>query len=177
VLALASFGFAIAACATVPPAATPGRPAPTLGFALADGSQLSTETTRGDVVVLAFFTTWCPASGAMLRAIDGIRVANRSAPGLTVLAIDEGDEPAEVAALVERLGVRARVAFDRGGAIATQLGLPTMPAVIVIDREGIVRHVHGGYHGEDDAVAITSEISALLATPRPPSEPSTAPVP
>lgn len=46
-----------------------------------------------------------------------------------------------------------------------------MPAVIAIDREGIVRYVHGGSQGDDDGAAITSEVSTLLSTllstPRP----------
>jgi peroxiredoxin len=71
-----------------------------------------------------------------------------------------------VTALVQRLGIRIRVAFDRGGAIATQLGLPTMPTVIVIDREGVVRYVHGGYHGDVDAAAIATEVTTLLSAPR-----------
>ena len=137
-----------------------------MAFALSDGSELKSEATRGDVVLLAFFTKWCPASGSMLRALDGLRAANASTPGLTILAIDEGDEPAEVSALVDKLGIRIRVAFDRGGAIATELALPTMPAVIVIDREGVIRHVHGGYHGDVDAEAIALEVSTLRSAPR-----------
>jgi hypothetical protein len=135
---------ASASCATVPPVVAPGRLAPTVAFALSDGTKLESEATRGDVVVLA----------------------SSPSPGLTILAIDEGDEAADVTALVEKLGIRFRVAFDRGGAIATAIGLPTMPSVIVIDREGVVRHVHGGYHGDVDAAAIALEVSTLLSAPR-----------
>ena len=113
----------------------------------------------------------------MLRAMDGLRAAHPSASGLAILAIDEGDEPAEVAALVDKLGIGVKVAFDRGGAVASQLGLPTIPSVIVIDRAGIVRHVHGGYHGDEEAAAITNEVAALLSTPRPSGEPAIEPAP
>jgi peroxiredoxin len=164
--------LALAGCAPVPPAASPGTPAPTVAFALADGTSLASETTRGDVVVLAFFTKRCAHSGSMLRAVGAIRATDPSGAGLTVVAVDEGDEPAEVAALVDKLGLRMRIAFDHGGAIATQLGLPSMPSVIVIDRDGVVRHVHGGYHGDEEGAAIAAEVAALLAAPRPSSAPA-----
>lgn len=113
--------------------------------------------------MLAFFTTWCPSSRQALKAVEELRA--RNAPSdLEVIAVGEGESEsaAEVSAFATSLGVRARVAFDKGGAVATQLALPTVPAVVVIARDGTVRHVHAGYHGEEDRSALSREVTALL---------------
>lgn len=128
---------------------------------LSDGGELRLEETRGHVVVLAFFTTWCPSSRATLRAVEDLRTRN-AARGLEVIAVGEGASAEEVSTFATKLGVRAAVAFDKGGALATQLGLPTVPAVVVIARDGTIRHVHAGYHGEDDRTEIGREVTALL---------------
>lgn len=135
---------------------------PNLSFALADGTEMTTEKARGEVIVIAFFTLWCPASAKALQAVEEIRIRNKGAAGLTVLAVDEGDRPDEVAAFMARHGVKLGVAFDKGGAIASQMGLPTIPSVLVIDRSGLIRHVFAGYHGDDDRLAIDAEVTALL---------------
>lgn len=168
----AALAFSLAACAAVPSrGVVVGEPAPQASVSLADGNELRLEETRGHVVVLAFFTTWCPASRQTLRAVEELRA--RNAPnGLEVIAVGEGESAAEVSSFATSLGVRARIAFDKGGVTASQLGLPTVPAVLVIARDGTVRHVHAGYHGDEDRGAISREVTALLeeAMPSIPSE-------
>ena len=152
----------LSACAAVASPAV-GQNAPRASFVLADGSDFRLASARGDVVVLAFFTTYCPSSPATLRALDRLRARNADA-GLTVVAVDEGDTPTQVAALRARLGVRLPIAFDANATAAKELGLVTVPSVVVIDRDGTVRHVHAGYHGEDDRSSIEGEVAALLDT-------------
>lgn len=155
--------FVVAACATAaPPAAVVGQGAPRASFELAGGGALPLDAMRGDVVVLAFFTTYCPTSPATLRAVDDLR-ARESAHGLRVIAVNEGGTPSQVAEWTGRLGVhRLVVAFDKDGTAANGLGLLTVPSIVVIDRHGTVRHLHTGYHGDDERAAIEAEVSALL---------------
>lgn len=141
---------------------------------LPDGGELHLEQTRGHVVVLVFFTTWCPSSRPTLRALEELR-ARHAASGLEVIAVGEGETAAEVSTFAMQFGVRATVAFDKGGVLASQLGLPTVPAVIVIAPDGTIRHVHAGYHGDEDRSAIDREVTAMLeaAVPANPAEPPT----
>jgi peroxiredoxin len=159
---LAAGLFGLTACATAQPPSVVGQHAPNASFVLAAGGDLRLDGTEGDVVVLAFFTSYCPSSRATLRAVDDLRARNATG-GLKVIAVDEGDTSSEVDAMTSKVGVRLAVAFDRGGAAAKELGLVTVPSVVVIDRDGTVRHVHGGYHGDADRDAIDAEVSALLA--------------
>ena len=165
-LALACVLPVVCGCAVGTPArsgdgAVVGRVVPKATFSLADGAELPLESTRGSVVLLAFFTSYCPTSPGILRAVDGLR-SRDAARGLTVLAVNEGDDPAHVDELATRLGVRVAFAFDKAGGAAKDMGLVTVPSVVLVDRQGIVRHVHAGYHGEDDRAAIDHEVTSLL---------------
>jgi peroxiredoxin len=46
--------------------------------------------------------------------------------------------------------------------VADRYGPPKMPSSYLIDKRGIVRHVHAGYKASDKA-AFERELSALLA--------------
>lgn len=154
----------LAACATAPPrAVVVGEAAPSTTFTLPDGREARIETARGHVLMLVFFTTYCPTSPALLQAMTAIRTS-RGTSTLKVIAVHEGDDAAQVDAQFAKLGVHVRVVFDKDGSAATLMGLQTIPSVVIVDHEGIVRHVHAGYHGERDHVAIEREVSLLLAS-------------
>lgn len=162
---VASF-FSLAGCATSGPASVVGQQAPRASFTRAEGGDFRVEDHRGDVVVLAFFTSYCPTSAATLRAVDRLRARNAGA-GLAVVAVNEGDTSSQIEDMLGKLGVRLPVALDKEGSAAKELGLRAVPSIVVIDRQGTVRHVHAGYHGEVDRSAIEREVSALLGESAP----------
>jgi peroxiredoxin len=160
-----------AACQPPPRPALVGRSAPEVLLSAADSGVLQAARARGDILVLAFFTTWCPVSAGMLRTIT--ELAAQTPPlGVFALAVDEdeGSSAAEGAAFVARSGLRLAVGVDTDGAIASAMAFETLPALVIVDRQGIVRHVHTGYHGEKDRLAIGEEVAALALEP-PPSSP------
>ena len=55
----------------------------------------------------------------------------------------------------------ARVLFHEGGKAAAAFGVNTMPSSFVVDRSGIVRYVHSGYH-PDDWKQLEREVTDLL---------------
>jgi hypothetical protein len=53
-----------------------------------------------------------------------------------------------------------RVVASRAGLAARELGLVTVPTVLVIDRSGVVRYVNDGFHPGDDTV-IAQQVATL----------------
>jgi peroxiredoxin len=127
----------------------------------AEGGDLRLDQGRADVVVLAFFARWCRTSRQALLTMEALR-ASHGPERLTVVAVGEGESAAQVMEFARRHGVTVPVAFDRGAVVAGELGLPTLPAFVVLDRAGTVRHVHAGYHGEDDRAELVREVTTLL---------------
>ena len=130
-----------------------------------EGAEQTLGPTDGDVVVLVFFTTWCPASSATMAMVGDLcaRASSRGGTHLRCIAVDEGDTPGEIGRFFDASQRRMTVTRDPDATLAKQLALPTVPSVVVLDRHGVARHVQGGYHGGHEARALSSEIAALLS--------------
>lgn len=153
-------------CASPPrPAAQVERPVPRDAVVVRDGRQVSFDELKGKVVVLAFFATWCPACKQAMPAIDRF-ARSREDEDLVVIAVDEDDRAEDVARFVETTKLRMPVEMDAGSRLAKAFSIPTLPAVVVVDREGVVRTVVGGYHRDGEIAAISEQATALLDKPR-----------
>jgi peroxiredoxin len=161
------------------PQSTMPQKIPTATLTLQGGSEVHLGAGQGHVAVLTFFATWCEACRPAIAAVQ--RACSRDCPnGLLALAIEELDEEegAQGASkFVHSSGPNVALAFDPGGALATQLGIDTVPTLVVVDKTDRIRYVHVGYHGEDDDAAIVREVKELLAEPAPARGASPAPAP
>ena len=66
-----------------------------------------------------------------------------------------------VAAAAKSWGAKFPVGWDGGHVIASQWAPSSMPSLYLLDRRGIVRHIHRGWHDGEEA-DIDAEIVALL---------------
>jgi hypothetical protein len=78
-----------------------------------------------------------------------------------IVGISSDDESDGVAKFAEELGTSFGVGWDEGHVLAKRWGVNTMPTSFIIDATGTVRHVHAGFHDEDDK-KIESEVTRLL---------------
>lgn len=162
--ALAALAVLVAGGAPVQ-AAGVGVGAPAPAFTLPDwhGDPRTLAEFRGKVVVVDFWASWCTPCATALPALDAL--ARRYAPGdFVVLAvdIDTAHEQAE-RFLAERILQPALVLLrDPGGKLLARYGAEGMPALYLLDRNGVVRRVEAGYAPERIA-AVAASIDALLA--------------
>jgi len=125
-----------------------GHPAP--DFTLPDWQQrpLALATLRGTIVVVDFWASWCIPCAPMLPALDAL--ARRDPGRVRVLAIDVDQSHATGDAFLrEHVADPALTALrDPDGAVLARYGAPGMPAVYVVDRDGVIRFVDTGYSPE-----------------------------
>lgn len=142
---LAALGFVLASAAPSMPAAPSsvkvGKPAPDFTLTLVDGSRVTLDELRGNVIVLNFWATWCVPCRAELPTLDSYYGFRKNA-GLRVFAVTtEGSLPIyklkELFAAMKIPAVRS----VRGPYGAIQSAVPTN---IVIDRNGVVRYAKAG---------------------------------
>lgn len=118
--------------------------------------------TRGQVVLLSFWATWCPACRAELPTIQRLH-ARLKDRGFTVVAVsvDAGDA-AGVASFAAAQALAFPVALDPRMTVAARYGVRALPSTFLLDRQGRIRARAVGPR-EWDTPAARTVIEALLA--------------
>jgi len=137
-----------------------GAPAPTFELdTVAGEGSVSTSAYSGQVVIVDFWATWCEPCKESFPFYQELMTEH---PGkVVVLGVSVDDEPAGITGFVSETGVSFPVGWDEGQSVSQRYRPPTMPTSYVVDTNGIVRFVHGGFRS-GDADAIRSEVGSLL---------------
>ena len=137
------------------------RPAPTVTVTSPNGEAYRPTDAKGKVLFVDFWATWCGPCKASFPRIDGLYKQHKD-KGLEVVAINEDEERSKVPEFLADTKATFPIAFDKDGKAAQAFGVQTMPSSFLIDRRGVVRFAHSGYHPEE-AAQIEAEMKALLA--------------
>lgn len=109
------------------------------------GRNMRLSELRGQVVLINFWASWCSPCRQELPLLNKIYTQYRSA-GFVLLAVNVDDNRKDADTMLKRLNLRFPTLFDGGKNVAKLYGVDTMPATLVIDRDGRVRYVHRGYY-------------------------------
>lgn len=95
----------------------------------------------GHPTLLIFTYSLCPHCLGDTQAVQQLQ-QRYAARGLYVTYIDSPAEATSiVAAYQQRLNLTGPVLLDTGGTVADRFGIHTYPAIVLIDGQGIIRHV------------------------------------
>jgi thiol-disulfide isomerase/thioredoxin len=118
--------------------------------------------TTGRVVLVDFWASWCAPCKVSFPHYARLH-ADYASRGLVIVAVSVDEDAAAYAAFVRKLNPPFAVARDRDHALVRQVDVPAMPTCYLIARDGRVRSVHQGFHGEPTDRALRQEIEKLLA--------------
>lgn len=125
----------------------PAGPAPATVGTLADGRSFDLNTWRagyaGRPVALHFWAEWCPICSTEEGSISSV---SEDWPVMTV-AMQSGTAD-QVLGHLSKKGLVWPALVDGDGRIAAGYGLKGVPALVVIDRNGVIRSVSTGYTTE-----------------------------
>ena len=91
----------------------------------------------GTVVALHFWSSASAGDGSQLAALDELW-RNRRAQGLLLLAVDVGESRQTAAGFLAGRRFGFPVVLDPAAALARAYGVTTLPATVLIDREGLI---------------------------------------
>jgi thiol-disulfide isomerase/thioredoxin len=143
------------------------RPAPEAGsveigqtapqFKLYDmtGHAVSLDQYKGKIVVLDFWATWCGPCRESMPKLD--KIQEEYAGKMVLLAINVQEPESVVRDYLRSQSLAAKVLLDEDGSVGRQYGAVMIPMQVLIDREGVVRHVVNGFNPQ-----IKAEIKKLL---------------
>lgn len=137
-----------------------------------DGQTVSSDSLRGEVVVLAFGASWLPLSKTQLQGVRKL-ADEYSDRGVVVYWVStEPDNPKsknhasdeQLRAFSQKYGLRVTVLRDPDGVISKKLGVDQLPSIVILDKEG---NISGGPIGGLDpngnlAGQLASRLNKLL---------------
>lgn len=126
-----------------------------------DEGRVTLSELRGNIVIVNFWTTWCPPCRAETPALEASYKAYKDS-GVIILGLNLTDQDSlnEVEAFVQEFGLTYPILLDRDGTVGLMYQLNGLPTTLFINREGVIRTVLVG--GPMSETFIRSKIEALL---------------
>lgn len=144
---------------SAPVAADPAAPALSLP-GRANGSTVSLERLRGQVVMLNFWASWCGPCREEFPLLDQMYKRYRSA-GVTIVGVNVEPDSSDAEGFLAHTPVSFPIAFDRDNSASRLFHVDGMPSTVLLDRKGVVRWTHRGYKPGDENEYL-DQIRALL---------------
>lgn len=136
-----------------------GDKAPTFAIDSLNG-QGKVAVTPGKVTLVDFWATWCePCKKSFPKYQD--LYTKYKASGLEIAAVSVDDEKGGIPDFAKTHGAKFPVGWDEGHKIADQYKPENMPSLYIIGKDGMVKHVHKGYHDGEES-EVDKEIKELL---------------
>jgi cytochrome c biogenesis protein CcmG, thiol:disulfide interchange protein DsbE len=144
-----------------------GNPAPDFHLKAVNGSKapIALADLRGQVVLVDFWGTFCQPCKKSFPKLEELN-SKYGGRGFHVIGIseDEEDDKDKIPSFAETYGAKFPLAWDNDKSIARQYKPDTMPTSFLIDKKGVVRFAHVGFH-DGEEVEIAKEIQGLRAAP------------
>ena len=137
-----------------------GREAPDFTQRVLGGGNFRLSERRGEVVLLGFWTSWCGGCREHLERLARLDATYGSA-GLVVVGVSLDDDPQRAAELREAVAASFRNVLDSDKRLGREYRVNDLPMIVLIDRAGTVRHVHGEVSRRGEG-ALLEEIRRLL---------------
>ncbi|PKM11805.1 MAG: redoxin [Gammaproteobacteria bacterium HGW-Gammaproteobacteria-3] len=157
----AVLAYALATVATAH-AATVGEPMPHCELAPIDAAAVSgLENFRGKVLYVDFWASWCPPCVKSFPFMNQL-VRDYKAQGLEVIGINLDEINTDAAQFLDRHPTQFTVLADLAKTCARDFEVKAMPSTYLVDRNGIIRHIHLGFRSGAEA-ELKENIERLLA--------------
>ena len=114
----------------------------------------------GKVVYLDFWASWCAPCKASFPVIN--RWHQELGPrGFVVLGVNIDETQADMQTFLKKNVVQFPVVRDAAHKLVAAADVSTMPSSFMIDRQGVIRHAHSGFHAKEEP-KLLAQLNALL---------------
>lgn len=145
-----------------------GRGAVQFSLRSLDGQTITSDSLRGEVVVLAFGASWLPLSKTQLQGVR--KLADQySDRGVVVYWVSTESEDSksknyasdeQLRSFSQRYGLKVTVLRDPDGLVSKKMGVDQLPSIIILDKQGNV--AGGPIGGLDPAGNLAGQLADRL---------------
>jgi thiol-disulfide isomerase/thioredoxin len=136
-------------------------PAPDFKLTSLDGKPVMLASSKGKVILLNFWATWCGPCRAEIPDLVGLQNKYKDRLQILGLVVDDDDQDA-IKEFSERFGINYPVAIAGDDIRMRYGGIAALPTSFVLDAEGRIVQKHEGLR---NPVLYETEIRALLGLP------------
>jgi len=136
-------------------------PAPDFKLTGLDGKPVTLLNSKGKVILLNFWATWCGPCRAELYDLIDLQAKYKDRFQILSLIVDE-DDPATIQAVVEKYGINYPVALAPNETRMQYGGIAALPTSFLLDTEGRIVQKHEGLH---NPILYELEVRSLLGLP------------
>jgi thiol-disulfide isomerase/thioredoxin len=112
-----------------------------------DGEVFTNESLKGKVVLLQFWTTWCPYCKKEQDAVEAL-IHDFAGRGLVVLAVNVGESKKKVKQYLADSPRTCKVVLTDDTNLAAMFAAKSYPIYVLIDRDGNIAGQQDGAAGE-----------------------------
>lgn len=115
------------------------------------------EALKGEVIYVDFWASWCPPC---VKSFPFMRQLMRDFEdkGLKVIAINLDENVEDAKGFLAKHPANFPVLLDASKQCAQDFGVIAMPSTYLVDKRGLVRHIHRGFRtGEADELRVLIE--------------------
>jgi peroxiredoxin len=138
-------------------------PAPDFSASSVNGKgSVRVGASKGKVLIVDFWATWCEPCKKSFPKLQELYTKYKVS-GMDLIAVSEDDENQGITDFGSTYGAKFPLVWDDGKNIASKWKPPSMPSTFIVDKKGVVRFVHFGYHDGEEA-QIEKEVKSLMGS-------------
>ncbi len=113
------------------------------------------------VVLINFWASWCVPCKQSFPVMEKLYQQYKG-KGFEILAVSMDKHEDSIQKFIKRHTISFDIIHDHNHILAIRFQVPAMPTSFFVDRKGVVRYIHKGFHGEKTEKELKQQIELLL---------------
>ena len=117
---------------------------------------------EGKVTLIDFWASWCAPCKAAFPEMEKLH-KEFGDKGFQIIAVSVDQKERSMQQFLDRRKPSFTTVHDASQKLVEEAGIQVMPTSFMIDKKGVIRFAHEGWHGKKSVQNLTEEIQTLLA--------------